>query len=192
MDLNNENMFPLSKESKIKGSRSLVRIKVLQILYSFLISKDNLERDFNHIFYREFNFGDDEQKSTRLLKPSEVYELEADKPIIWEDSQLEFAKDLLAFILNNEEKLNNYIEKYAKNWSLERISIIDKIIMMIAIIELLEFETIPAKVSIDEAVNLAKSYSTDKSSDFINGVLDAVLKELQENNLLNKKGMGLL
>jgi len=186
-----ESNFPLSKLSTLKGTRSLVRSKVLQILYAFKLGKDNLDKEFSHIFYRDFNFDDDEVKSEKLLKPSEVYELGADVPIIWDRSQLEYGGDLLRYCVNNEQIVNEILEKHAQNWSLDRISVIDKIIITIAISELLNFPNIPPRVSIDEAINLSKDYSTEKSGEFINGVLDAVFKDLKSTDKLNKTGLGL-
>lgn len=186
-----ENIFPLSKISTIKGNRSLVRSKVLQILYAFKLGKDELDKEFSHIFYRDFNFDDLNEKSEKLLKPSEVYEMGADIPIIWDHSQIEFAGDLLRNCLNNEQIVNDILEKHAQNWSLDRISIMDKIIISIAISELLNFPNIPPRVSIDEAINLSKQYSTDKSGEFINGVLDAVFKDFTSTGKLIKTGLGL-
>lgn len=186
-----ESIFPLSKISTIKGTRSLVRSKVLQILYAFLLSKDNLDREFSHIFYRDFNFDEDDTKSEKLLKPSEVYEIGADKPIIWDASQLEFGSDLIRLSLNNEKIIDEILTKHAANWSLDRISVMDKLIITIAITELLDFPSIPPRVSIDEAINLSKMYSTDRSGEFINGVLDAVYKDFKESGKLKKTGLGL-
>ncbi|HRP02146.1 MAG TPA: transcription antitermination factor NusB [Candidatus Kapabacteria bacterium] len=187
-----EGIFPLSKVSSIKGSRSLVRAKVLQILYAFSLGKDNLDKEFSHIFYRDFNFEEEEVKIEKLLKPNEVYELEADKPIVWDKIQIEFGTDLIRASINNEEFVNEILVKHAQNWSLDRISIIDKIIITIAVSEFVDFPSIPPRVSIDEALNLSKQFSTDKSRDFINGVLDAVFHELNNSGKLNKAGLGLL
>jgi len=186
-----ESIFPLSKISSIRGTRSLVRSKVLQILYAFKLGKDNLDREFSHIFYRDFNFDDLNEKSEKLLKPSEVYEMGADKPIIWNESQIEYGGDLLRASLNNENLVDEILTKHAANWSLERISIMDKLIITIAISELLDFPSIPPRVSIDEAINLSKQYSTDRSGEFINGVLDAVYKDFKESGKLSKSGLGL-
>lgn len=191
-DKKEENIFPLSKINSIKGTRSLVRSKILQIMYSFFLGKDNLEKEFSHIFYREFNFEENEKKSEKLLKPNEVYELDADKPILWDNSHIEFGQDLLRSSINNEQYVNEILEKHAQNWTIERISILDRIIITIAISEFIDFPSIPPKVSIDEAINLSKEYSTDKSSDFINGVLDAVYRDFKSNNKMNKIGSGLL
>lgn len=186
-----EGIFPLSKLTSVKGSRKLARIKVIQILYSFLMNEDNLDRDFNHIFYRDFNFGDNEEKHEKLLKTSEVYELEADIPIIWDDSEKEFAQDLIRIILNNLEKVEELIKGCLENWEFERICLIDKLIIAMAVSELLYFPDIPSKVSLNEAVETAKKLSTDKSGHFINGIINNLYRQFDKDNLLQKKGRGL-
>lgn len=82
------------------------------------------------------------------------------------------------------------IEGTSANWHLERMSLIDRIILRMAIAEFLYFPDIPPKVSIDEAIELAKKYSTDESSRFINGILDKLLSELKQANKIIKTGRG--
>ena len=79
------------------------------------------------------------------------------------------------------------INKYAKNWESERIAFMDMIIMQAAITEILSFPSIPINVTMNEYINIAKSYSTQKSSSFINGILDAIVSELKAENKLLKK-----
>ena len=78
-----------------------------------------------------------------------------------------------------------------KNWDSERLAVIDMILLKMAICELIHFPSIPTKVSINEYVEVAKNYSTAKSKDFINGILDRLMKDLEEGGLINKKGRGL-
>ena len=91
----------------------------------------------------------------------------------------EFALALTKKIENNKNKLNEQIIPVLKNWELSRIPRIDRIIMWIAISEFLFSSDIPAQVSIDEAIEIAKKYSSEKSAAFINGVLDSVRKNLK-------------
>lgn len=84
------------------------------------------------------------------------------------------------------------IEKYTQNWEIERISEMDKLIMSCAITELKNFPSIPVKVSLDEYIEISKTYSSPKSSAFINGILDKAVKELQEEKKIIKTGRGLL
>ena len=109
-----------------------------------------------------------------------------------EDSRVkEFAGVLFVKAAHNKKKLDEYIVTRTKNWDFERIAIIDKLIMRLAICEFLHFEDIPPKVSIDEAIEIAKKYSTENSGQFINGILDGVLQDIKNASLLKKKGRGL-
>lgn len=93
------------------------------------------------------------------------------------EAQMKFALDL-AFRMNQQrEYLDKIIQEHADKWKLERIAALDRIILRMAICEILFFEDIPAKASINEAIEIAKKYSTEKSSKFINGILDAVLHQ---------------
>lgn len=93
-----------------------------------------------------------------------------------------------------EYKKENYklIEPRLKNWDSDRLATVDIILMRMALSEFLYFPSIPIKVTINEYLDIAKEYSTPKSKDFINGVLDALMKDLKDKDLLNKTGRGLL
>ncbi|MCG2611769.1 transcription antitermination factor NusB [Flavobacterium sp. SM15] len=94
-------------------------------------------------------------------------------------------------VLNNTELAKEFIDK-TPNWDAERIAEIDTIILKMAICEFLKFPSIPVKVTINEYLELAKEYSTPKSSIFINGILDNLVKEYQKENKLIKTGRGLM
>lgn len=92
----------------------------------------------------------------------------------------EFARQLVARGSENHEKIDQLIEKTAQNWSLDRMAAIDRCILRIAICEMFYFEEIPANATINEAIELAKKYSAERSYEFVNGILDRICKE---NNL---------
>ena len=94
-------------------------------------------------------------------------------------------------VLNELELAKEYIDK-TPNWDAERIAEIDTIILKMAICEFLKFPSIPVKVTINEYLELAKEYSTPKSSIFINGILDNLVKEFENENKIKKTGRGLL
>lgn len=194
MPNNLEGLFPLSKKSSIKGSRRLAREKVLQILIASSVSDVPTSDLFEHIFYREFNFGDEEMplEPDRVLHPDVVYEIEADTRISWRDDEIEFGKKLIECTQKNEEFTDNLLKEFAANWELDRIAIIDRYLMHIATAELLFFPEVPPKVSINEVIDIAKKYSTEKSGVFINGVLDSMLAKLKEDGKLAKVGRGLI
>ncbi|MFQ5769284.1 MAG: transcription antitermination factor NusB [bacterium] len=103
----------------------------------------------------------------------------------------DFACNLLKISVQNKEHCDNLIIQKTQNWDFERIAVIDKLILRLAICEFLFFEDIPPKVSIDEAIEIGKQYSTERSGQFINGILDSILVDLKKQDLLKKTGRGL-
>lgn len=114
-------------------------------------------------------------------------------PKVYKDQDdKDFAKQLfLKTVLNDEELAQEYVNK-TPNWDVERIAIIDTVLLKMAICELLKFPSIPVKVTINEYLEIAKEYSTPKSSIFINGILDNLVKDYKEQNKLIKTGRGLI
>ena len=104
----------------------------------------------------------------------------------------EFGKELLVKSIQNDSELLALLSPALKNWDADRIANIDLILIKMALTEFMEFPSIPTKVTLNEYVDLAKNYSTDKSKDFINGILDRLLKQLEEEGIIKKKGRGLL
>ena len=91
----------------------------------------------------------------------------------------------------NDEEYLEVIEPNLKNWDADRVAALDMILLKMAICELMIFPTIPTKVTLNEFVEIAKVYSTDKSKDFINGILDRMMKKLEKDGKINKQGRGL-
>lgn len=145
------------------SKRRFVRIKALEVLYAYQIAKDHI----------------DKVKKDLL---AEITDLE----------KYNFASELIDAVLKNQRVIDSMITERIRNWEYDRVAILDKIILRLAIAEILYFPEIPPKVSINEAIELAKLYCSDKSPTFVNGVLDAVLNNLRKENKLNKKGRGLL
>ena len=114
-------------------------------------------------------------------------------PKVYKDTEdKDFVKDLFRrTILNETELANEYVDK-TPNWDSDRIAELDTIILKMAICEFLRFPSIPVKVTLNEYLELAKEYSTPKSSIFINGILDNLVKELQASNRIQKVGRGLM
>ena len=106
-------------------------------------------------------------------------------------SDKKYTDDLANFSIRNFKNNNDLINKYVSNWDIDRIAKIDLVILNLAITEIREFKLIPVKVSLNEYIEISKDYSTEKSSFFINGVLDKYIKDLLENNSLIKEGRGL-
>jgi N utilization substance protein B len=102
----------------------------------------------------------------------------------------QFATSLLKQTIIHEQETEETIVPFLKNWDKERLAMLDLLLLKMALIELLYFPEIPIKVSINEYIDLAKLYSTPKSGEFINGVLDAVHKRFIEEGKINKTGRG--
>ncbi|HUH45927.1 MAG TPA: transcription antitermination factor NusB, partial [Arenibacter sp.] len=109
-----------------------------------------------------------------------------------DEEDMTYAKRLLTKTLLNNAKWEKEIEGKTPNWDKDRIADIDAILLKMAICELLNFPSIPERVTINEFLEIAKEYSTPKSSIFINGVLDKLVREYKEDGKLNKLGRGLL
>ena len=146
-----------------KSRRRIVREKVLQILYAYEMNKDS-------------------HQSLSIEILSEITDA-ADK---------NFAQELIRQVLANVEDLDKRISHRVDNWEMNRIALIDKILLRIGICEILHFPDIPPKVSINESIEIAKDFSTAGSAKFINGILDAVLADEKKEGRLNKTGRGLV
>ncbi|MEM7109673.1 MAG: transcription antitermination factor NusB, partial [Bacteroidota bacterium] len=109
----------------------------------------------------------------------------------WEDDKSFFVK-LYEDTLQVEPRYEDLIAKKTKNWEIDRIAMTDKIILDMAIAEMINFQSIPVKVTINEYIEVAKKYSTPKSKLFINGVLDVIADELRSSGDIKKSGRGLL
>ena len=107
-------------------------------------------------------------------------------PMFNDDEDREYATTLLRETLANGEEYRKLITEKADNWDFERIAFMDVVIMQVAVAELYKFPSIPIRVTLNEYIDLAKSYSTPKSSTFINGVLDAIVKELKRDKAIFK------
>jgi N utilization substance protein B len=113
-------------------------------------------------------------------------------PLFKDEDDMVYANRLLTKTLLNNSKLEQEIEGKTPNWDKDRIADIDAILLKMAICELLNFPSIPERVTINEFLEIAKEYSTPKSSIFINGILDKLVREYKEEGKLKKVGRGLL
>ncbi len=106
--------------------------------------------------------------------------------------EADFVRTLFQKSIINYNKNQEYIERFTSNWDLERIVFMDNMIMNMAMTELISFPSVPVKVTMDEYIEIAKSYSTPGSSTFINGVLDRIVNSLTAEERINKVGRGLI
>lgn len=114
-------------------------------------------------------------------------------PDLYKDEEdMEFAKDLFKKTVLNNSKFSEEISKKTTNWDADRLASLDGVLLKMAICEFQKFTSIPTKVTINEYLEIAKEYSTPKSSLFINGILDKIVKGYQSENIHNKVGRGLI
>jgi transcription antitermination protein NusB len=145
-------------------NRRKIREKVMQVLYAYELSDDPIEK----------------------VKNTLLEDIREDR------ESYKFGSDLISNVLENQESLDERIKKQADNWESERIALIDKILLRMSIAEFLYFPDIPPKVSINEAIEIAKKFSTENSGKFVNGILDGILLSLKEEDTMHKTGRGLL
>jgi len=132
------------------------------------------------------------QKQLKQIKNSSDPDIFYVSKLYKDADDKEFVRNLFRkTVLNNPELTKEFIDK-TPNWDAERIAEIDAIILKMAICEFLKFPSIPVKVTINEYLEIAKEYSTPKSSIFINGILDNLVKDYQKDNRLIKTGRGLM
>lgn len=112
--------------------------------------------------------------------------------LLLDDEHLEFTRELVKTTISQEAELVKIITEKAQNWDFERIALMDRIILQMALAEFLYFPSIPPKVTINEYVELAKSYSTEKSKTFVNGIMDKTLKDLKEEGKIRKSARGMM
>ncbi|PID89297.1 MAG: transcription antitermination factor NusB, partial [Bacteroidia bacterium] len=162
---------------------------VYNIIAKFLSKKEDLEEIFEE---QNLYWNDDLWTVLPMLqqaiKKANIAEEFALPELYKKPEDANFAKELFLKTIRLEEENKELIETTASNWEYERIALIDRILLGMGITELLHFETIPVKVTLNEYVEISKYYSTKNSSTFINGILDKVAK--QKDAALLKKGAG--
>ena len=130
-------------------------------------------------------------KFIKKMKPTQ--DASAKLPSLYKDvDDKKFAEDLITRTALNAETFGTALEGKTPNWDKDRIADLDRTMIQMAICEFLKFSSIPVKVTINEYLEIAKEYSTPKSSIFINGILDKLSKEYAEKDQLNKMGRGLM
>ena len=146
------------------AKRRIVREKVLQTLYAFELSREPLDFVISQVL-------------AELKEDADTFA---------------FAEALVRKTIQFQEEIDTMIRQRVANWEFNRIAVMDRLILRMSICELLHFEDIPPKVSINEAIEIARRYSTDKSDKFVNGVLDSILDDLKSSGGLKKAGRGLV
>ncbi|MCU0362930.1 MAG: transcription antitermination factor NusB [Bacteroidales bacterium] len=119
-------------------------------------------------------------------------EKQALMPLFKNSDDESFVKSLFRKAVIHSSEYSGLIDRNTTNWEVDRIALMDILVMQLAVTEMLEFQEIPVKVTLNEYIEIAKYYCTSKSSTFVNGILDNIVKEMREKGLLNKSGRGLV
>ena len=158
-----------------KGKRREARERAVQFLFQHdLNPPDNLDAALAHFWdsQRTAAFAEDKAKAT-WGEPVEL------PPPTTEDAEVRlFAEPLIRGTIEHRDEADAKIRQYAKNWDLQRMAVVDRNIMRLAIYEMLHRDDIPPVVSINEAVDIAKKFSTPESGKFVNGILDKIKSDL--------------
>ncbi len=144
--------------------RRIIREKVLQALYAYELSREPITNIVENIL-------------GELRKDREAFE---------------FAKEILYKTVQHQITADKRIRAKVDNWEFNRLAIIDRLVLRLGISELMYCPDIPPKVTINEAIEIAKEFSTEKSGKFVNGVLDAILEDMMRDGTLVKTGRGLM
>jgi len=104
----------------------------------------------------------------------------------------DFASKLFLRALRMQDEADQIVIQYTKNWEFSRIALVDRILLRMGITEMLAFDDVPPKVTINEMIEIAKGFSTRKSGQFINGILDSVLTDFRKDGKISKRGRGLI
>jgi N utilization substance protein B len=131
------------------------------------------------------------EKTLKKFKP-ESGENALMMPLFKNKEDEDFVRILFRKAILNTSLYSELIDKNTTNWEVERIALMDILVMQLAITEIIEFQEIPVKVTLNEYIEIAKYYCTSKSSTFVNGILDNIVKEIKEKGLFRKTGKGLI
>ncbi len=168
----------------VQGREKAKEKEIMKLIFTQLMLPN--ESFIAHLEELYTNWDDDADMMDQLMmnyfqKPGGYNLLEMLSPEKWE-----FARSLLITTLEKKEYCTELIKPKLKNWDSERIAQLDMVLMRMGVCELLYFETIPTKVTINEYIDLAKEYSTPQSGQFVNGILDNIHKEMMEAGKIHK------
>lgn len=168
-------------------------INILVHLYKVCLGNEN----FNDMVEDVFPLWTDDEslivgamKKTLRALPAQPDFLDDYRPS--KEATVEFGEKLLAIVVENDRPYQEIIVPTLENWDAERVAVLDMILLKMALGELLNFPSIPTKVTLNEFVEISKIYSTEKSRDFINGILDRLMKRLLKEGKIVKQGRGLV
>ncbi|NTW31342.1 MAG: transcription antitermination factor NusB [Bacteroidetes bacterium] len=131
-------------------------------------------------------------KIVKTSRPDNADKTFSELELFISEEDRDFALSLFRKTILKSEEFGKIIAEKTRNWEMDRIAMMDILLMKMAVCELLEFPSIPVKVSLNEYIDLAKMYSTPKSNLFINGILDKLIDDFKKSNMIKKSGRGLM
>ncbi len=177
--------------TKFEDDKEIVK-HIVNLLFEDQIVSEYLEE-------KDLNWTENKKIIKGMLKKS-VKSVTEDHPEIieisdlsnnWEEDKI-FLEELYKITVDNDEEYETIIGSKIRNWTLDRLTMVDHTILKMAIAEMLNFSSIPVKVTINEYIDISKNYSTPKSKQFVNGLLDVIASDLQGQGKIQKSGRGLI
>jgi transcription antitermination protein NusB len=181
------------KEKTFDDDVAILRYIVKKVIGASEEMEEMLEQHFINIVDDHFTTLQSIQKKLKDFKEETKENFLNDfllKDLNSED--VDFSKELLKKYIQNQDEFEGIVQPRLKNWELDRVAVIDIILIKMAICEMKYFPSIPLKVTLNEYIDISKEYSTPKSKDFINGILDKVMKDLKDKGEIKKTGRGLI
>ena len=168
---------------------------IINLITKLFAGSEDLESNFEEqsIYWND----DTEYVSLMIEKTLKKFKSDGGKnvpmmPLYKNQEDEDFVKILFRKAVLNTKQCSELIDSNTTNWEVERIALMDILVMQLAITEIIEFQEIPVKVTLNEYIEIAKYYCTSKSSTFVNGILDNIVKEIRERGMFKKTGKGLI
>ena len=154
----------ISEKVKIDPKdKRLARIIAVQAIYAYEIYPDNTDDILN------------------IILDNDDYDWAALESVPSKDA-IKYAKKLYKMVIKIKDELDDLIKERSKNWSINRITLLDRLILRMSLAEMIYEDSVPPKVSISEGVEIAKYFSTEESGSFVNGILDSVYNDIVKDN----------
>jgi N utilization substance protein B len=178
-----------------KSSYSVDKKFIIRLVTEFFVASDDLLSGLEEqsIFWND----DLEYVSAMIDKTLRKFKAEDEgqnklMPLYKNEDDEQYVKTLFRKTVLRTKECSEIIDRNTTNWEVERIALMDILVMQLAITEIIEFQEIPVKVTLNEYIEIAKYYCTSKSSTFVNGILDNIVREMRNNSTLRKSGRGLI
>jgi N utilization substance protein B len=185
------NQYMKSKEVGYLADRKFI----ISLITDFFASSEDL---LNCLEEQSIYWNDDiEYVLVMLEKTFRKFKAESGEkaplmPLFKNEEDKDFVRILFNKTVLNSGMTSELIDRNTTNWEVDRIALMDILVMQMAVTEVIEFPEIPVKVTLNEYIEIAKYYCTSKSSTFVNGILDNIVREIREKGLFRKSGRGLL